>query len=259
MELTKEEISGADCVTKVIGKLDELWKEDDKKQAINAYESFEQFRRPTEMGITEFLNAFERLINKLKKHNMTLPEGVLAYRVLKSANLTTEQEQLARATVTDITYKAMCDKLKSIFGDNTRSNKHPSSDKSAIDLKQEQFYCDANSEEVYYNNAPNSGYGQQRGGRGRPFFRSGRSGGCQTGFSSNTRYNVPNNRNESHPNRFDQTRRNTNMNQRKNPVDNRGQVSRCTICESTYHWMKDCPHRTSFTMFTTLEIHECYI
>ena len=115
LDLTKEEISGADCVTKVIGKLDELWKDDDKKQAFNAYESFEQFRRPTEMGITEFLNAFERLNNKLKKHNMTLPEGVLAYRVLKSANLTTEQEQLARATVTDITYKAMCDKLKSIL------------------------------------------------------------------------------------------------------------------------------------------------
>lgn len=91
LEITKEEIFGADRVTKVISKLDELWKEDDKKQAFNAYESFKQFQRPAEMGITEFLNTFERLNNKLKKHAMTLPEGVLAYRVLKRANLTKEQ------------------------------------------------------------------------------------------------------------------------------------------------------------------------
>ena len=66
--------------------------------------------------MTDYLNAFERLNNKLKVHRMELPEGVLAYRVLRSANLTGEQEQLARATVSDITYKAMCEKLKAILG-----------------------------------------------------------------------------------------------------------------------------------------------
>ena len=41
LELTTDEIKGNDGVKKVIQKLDELWKEDDKKQAFNAYESFE--------------------------------------------------------------------------------------------------------------------------------------------------------------------------------------------------------------------------
>ena len=92
LELTKAEIGNADDVKNVIEKLDSLWKEDDKEQAFTAYESFEQFRRTENMGVTEYLNAFDRLNNKLKVHNMQLPEGVLAYRVMKSANLTTEQE-----------------------------------------------------------------------------------------------------------------------------------------------------------------------
>ena len=36
---------------------------------------------------------------------MTLPSGVLAYRVLKSANLTPEKQQLATATITELTYE----------------------------------------------------------------------------------------------------------------------------------------------------------
>ena len=287
LELTKEEIAGANGVTKVTEKLDELWKEDDKKQAFNAYESFEQFQRPHEMGVTDFLNAFERLNNKLKKNKMILPEGVLAYRVLKSANLTTEQEQLARATVTDITYKAMCDKLKSIFGDN----KQPSNEnrqgilKVPADMKHEPFYCD-DSEDVYYNDSP-TGYGQ----RGRPPYRSSRGGGRRIGFGGRFQREIPgrssqegygriqdrrNNqegyersqdrRNQQEGYERSQDRRNNpersqdrRNQQKKNPVDRTGHVSRCTICDSTCHWVKDCPHRSSFTLFTTSVLQECYI
>ena len=147
LELSREEISGEQGVAHVLAKLDRLWLEDEKKQALNVYETFEQFRRPAEMGVTEYLNAFERLNNKLKVHRMELPEGVLAYRVLKSANLTREQEQLAKATVGDITYKSMCGKLKMIFGDNQRT---PIQKQSAIEVKQEPLYCDV-AEETYYN------------------------------------------------------------------------------------------------------------
>ena len=32
--------------------------------------------------------------------------------------------------------------------------------------------------------------------------------------------------------------------------------SRCTVCDSTYHWMKDCPHNTTFTMYIKSKIQE---
>ena len=55
---------------------------------------------------------------------MALPEGVLAYRVLKRANLTKEQEQLAKATIGNITYKAMCEKLKTFSETASTQIKH---------------------------------------------------------------------------------------------------------------------------------------
>ena len=47
------------------------------------------------MNINDFINHFEYLNNKIRNHEMDLPDGVLAYRLLKSANLTVEKQQLA--------------------------------------------------------------------------------------------------------------------------------------------------------------------
>lgn len=30
-----------------------------------------------------------------------------------------------------------------------------------------------------------------------------------------------------------------------NPLDKFGKRSRCAICQSTFHWAKDCPHKKS--------------
>ncbi|CAF3728331.1 unnamed protein product [Rotaria socialis] len=53
---------------------------------------------------------------KIKKYSLDLPDGVLAYRVLKSANVTDQEQQLARATLSDLTYYNMKQQLKKIFG-----------------------------------------------------------------------------------------------------------------------------------------------
>ena len=43
-----------------------------------------------------------------------------------------------------------------------------------------------------------------------------------------------------------------------NPTDRFGRTSRCIICQSIYHWQKDCPHKTeSVNMNKELEIDEC--
>ena len=60
------------------------------------------------MSMTDFVNGFERMHHKLKQHKMELPDGVLAYRLLKSAHLSEKHEQLARPTLTELT----CDNMK---------------------------------------------------------------------------------------------------------------------------------------------------
>ena len=59
------------------------------------------------MNMSDYLNEFERLNIKLKEYKIDLPEPVLAYHLLKSANTSQEREQLAKATLTELTYVGM--------------------------------------------------------------------------------------------------------------------------------------------------------
>ena len=76
------------------------------------------------------------------------PSGVLAYRVLKSANSTPEKKQLARATTTAFTYENMKKQLKA---------RHDSSSSNLIDsfeIKSEPTFANkAKDEHNFYGNS----------------------------------------------------------------------------------------------------------
>ena len=73
LELDENVIGAEDGsgVQAVMDKLDTLWKEDENLEAFNAYEKFEQFHRPPEMKIKEYIATFERpqQINFLQHSN----------------------------------------------------------------------------------------------------------------------------------------------------------------------------------------------
>ena len=48
---------------------------------------------------------------------MTLPDGVLAYHFLNSANISAHHKELARATLSELKYDNMKEQLKKIFSD----------------------------------------------------------------------------------------------------------------------------------------------
>ena len=73
-----------------------------------ALELFEQYKRPTSTSIQEFLVEFD------KSYGTTMSTDMLGYRLLKSANLTVQNEQLIKAT-TELTYQSIKDPLKKIF------------------------------------------------------------------------------------------------------------------------------------------------
>ena len=99
LELNAVDIAAEDGIDKVIEKLDTLFLVDKDQLAFEAYEQF---------------------------------EGVLAYRLLKSAMLSESEEKLARATTASFTYKDMQECLKKIVG---QSKVAPSS--SVVSVKQE--------------------------------------------------------------------------------------------------------------------------
>ena len=63
------------------------------------------------MNMSDYLNEFECLNIKLKEYKIDLPEPVLAY----CANISQEKDQLARATLTELTYVGMKKQLKKIL------------------------------------------------------------------------------------------------------------------------------------------------
>ena len=91
LELDLEAINGRDSIQLIIECLDVLFLEDTMQIAYLAYQTFENFKRPSEMLMKDYLVKFEQLYTKIKDHQMILPDGVLTYRVLNSANLTMDQ------------------------------------------------------------------------------------------------------------------------------------------------------------------------
>ena len=167
--MSTADIGDTEGVNKLITKLDELYKEDKNQAAFLAYEQFEQFKRPENMKVKDYINAFERLNNKIKAYDMVLPEGFLAYGLLRSANLTQVNEQLARATIKDLTYRDMCNQLKTIFGDSIIDRSGGEQGIMRIpktEIKSEPTYYENNWKDVFYDGTnENQGYNSiYRGG-----------------------------------------------------------------------------------------------
>ena len=92
-----------------------LYLKDKDQLGYAAYNSFGNFKRPPDTSVKDYMITFERLHHKILQHNIKLPEPVLAYRVLKSANISPEEEQLTCATITEVKYEAMKKQLSKIF------------------------------------------------------------------------------------------------------------------------------------------------
>ena len=60
------------------------------------------FKRPGNINTIDFINKLERLYNNIEKYDIELPTGVLAYRLLKSAEISEDKQQLASASMSSL-------------------------------------------------------------------------------------------------------------------------------------------------------------
>ena len=65
------------------------------------------------------MNEFDKRYHKTKSHGTTMSDDILAYRLLKAANLTPQHEELIKATITDLKFDSMKEQLKKTFSDST--------------------------------------------------------------------------------------------------------------------------------------------
>ena len=116
-ELTAEELGSKNGLKLILAKLDVVFSVEENIRIISCLERFESVKRMPNVNMTTFIQEFERLHGQLKSHKITYPDGVLAYRIMKAANISTEHEQLLRATVETgkWSYQSVVEQLKRIF------------------------------------------------------------------------------------------------------------------------------------------------
>ena len=77
----------------------------------------ENFRRSDNSSVKSFIEECEKKYYKVKAHNITYSEDVLGFRLLKAANLSSRDEQLVKATVSEMKYCVIKEQLKKIFSE----------------------------------------------------------------------------------------------------------------------------------------------
>ena len=84
LELTSAQITAAAGLDAVINRLDSFISRTQPFKN-KALENFESYRRTH--SINDFIHEFEKRHHKIKSHGTTISDDLLAYRLLKSANL----------------------------------------------------------------------------------------------------------------------------------------------------------------------------
>ena len=134
---------------------------------------------------------------------MGLPDGVLPYKILNNAEISEHHKQLVQDTLSELKYNTIKEQLKKVF---SGPSNFPWSIKGEQNIKIELI---SNTEDLYYKNCYSKRY--------NPRFRGNR---CNT--------NNKNSENQSsHLIKI-------------NPRNKDGEITKCNLCGSIYHWTKSC-------------------
>lgn len=219
-------------VAVILLALDNLFLKDKAESGFDAFDEFIGFRRPQSMSIEDYVIEFNLKYNKIRTYEMTLPEGVQAYALLKCANLTSDQQQLCRATCKTLTYKDMKTQIERISAVNSNTNRST----SKLDLAPTQFMSheiqydepreqkhypppetyEEECDEFYPEIEPEPTYYSQPYRPSQPRYRRGATNFRQQ--PSTQQYKL-----------------------KPNPPDQYGNPTPCRFCRSIYHWIDDCP------------------
>ena len=104
LELNMTKLNSVTGVKELIAKPDTLFLKDTEQSIYGARDDFEKFKRSSDININDYIIEFEKRNSKLKENSIELPDAVLAYRLLNGANIGKEKEQLAKETISKLTY-----------------------------------------------------------------------------------------------------------------------------------------------------------
>uniref|UniRef100_A0AAV2MPS7 Integrase catalytic domain-containing protein n=1 Tax=Knipowitschia caucasica TaxID=637954 RepID=A0AAV2MPS7_KNICA len=119
LEISAVDLNKDDGMETLLAKLDAVFLREEKDRAYEAYSHFDSITKGSALSMADYIIDFEQRYNRMKKYNMTLPDAVLAFKLLDTACLEEKSRQLALTACTELTFASMKSALKRIFGGKT--------------------------------------------------------------------------------------------------------------------------------------------
>ena len=93
-QLQLEDLKGVNGMSILLNFLDKHLSKDDLTDSLDKFEDFDNIERKEGQGIQEYIAMFDLKYRKIQKKHMTLPSEILAFRLIKRANITREEKLL---------------------------------------------------------------------------------------------------------------------------------------------------------------------
>ena len=93
-QIPLDDLKSEDGFTVLLNFLDQHLAKDDLSDSLEKFEDFEDFKRAEGQSINEYVATFDAKYRKVKKKKMTLPSEILAFKLIRKANITKEEKLL---------------------------------------------------------------------------------------------------------------------------------------------------------------------
>lgn len=209
-QISLDDLKKEDGLDTLIGFLDGHLKKDDLADSLAKFGEFEDFQRQEGVSITEYIASFDSRYRKIEKLKMTLPSEILAFKLLRKANISKEETMLILTGMNyenkQTLYEEAKKSLKKFKGDIAEGKSQ-----SSPSIKLEPAFLAENEEALLA-----AGYIKQSRSKGSNKGNYGRGG----------RYK------RSPVQQYD----------KKNPIGSDGKMLTCRHCGSFRHLVAKCPH-----------------
>lgn len=93
-EMKVEELNTDNGLDKIIEFMDIKLGKDDLTDSLEKFEEFENYQRESDQNMTDFISKFDQKYNRLVKLKMTLPQPILAFKLIRKANISRSEKLL---------------------------------------------------------------------------------------------------------------------------------------------------------------------
>ena len=227
----------------------------DLKQEEKLFRDYEEYaslsRDKTTESMNDFIIKYETLSRKLIKHKIVLPDIVLAYNLLKGANLGKE-EKLARTSVDTMTFDSMKKTLLKMSDGIMEIGSTETKVTPKIKVKEEIIMYQEDEEQEYYKDEyfehdTDESYEEEYGINQQHDMFYQRDQQRRVPWRGNTRgYRGRPGSRGSYKNHRGEYRDNHQMSKTQQSQNERRENkygSQCAICRSIFHWARECPDK----------------